>query len=83
MTSRGAKVLSGGRTRRDVGAALLAAEFRLIEARDEAAELRRALIRLRATARAHLEHPTGASCAALRHELGRRPEILPEKGAAA
>ncbi len=67
--NRAAQIRSGGRTRRSPVSALIAAELRLQAARDDAHELRRALLRLRADVRDHLRHPCAESCARLRHEL--------------
>jgi hypothetical protein len=61
------QIRSGYRARRDIGA-----EFRLIEERAELAATKRALMRLRGAVRDHLEHPSGASLARLRHELANR-----------
>lgn len=67
---RASQLRSGGQTRRHPAQSIIAAELRLQAARDDAHELRRALLRLRAAVRDHLRHPCSESCARLRHELG-------------
>lgn len=65
-------VRSGYQSRRtrDIGA-----ELRLLEARDEVKDFKRALIRLRGAVLDHLERPCHESLERLRHELLRAQRL--------
>jgi hypothetical protein len=47
----------------------IAAELRILELKDEVADLSRGLVRLRAAVREHLERPSHSSLERLRYEL--------------
>lgn len=56
--------------RRDIGA-----ELRLLEARDDIVDLKRALIRLRSAIVEHLERPSHGTLERLRFDLGRTKRL--------
>lgn len=58
------------RARRDIGA-----ELRLLEARDEIKDLKRALIRLRRGIVEHMQRPSHGTLERLRFELGRTKRL--------